>query len=96
MHVRVVAHITARPETLPAVREVLVGFIEPTRKEAGCLSYELLQDNAAPCRFTFVEEWASDEALDMHLRTPLQSAGAAWLGTLIATPVEIRRCTLIG
>jgi hypothetical protein len=50
MHVRVVAHITARPETLPAVREVLVGFIEPTRKEAGCLSYELLQDNAAPCQ----------------------------------------------
>src|ERR1035438_7439847 len=77
MHVRVVAHITARPETLAAVREVLVGFTEPTRKEAGCISYELLQDNGDPCQFTFVEEWVSDEALDIHLQTPHLSAGAA-------------------
>jgi quinol monooxygenase YgiN len=95
MHVRVVAHITARPETVPAVREVLVGFIEPTRKEAGCLSYELLQDNADPRQFTFVEEWASDEILDTHLRTPHLSAGAAKLGPLMAAPMDVRRYTLI-
>ena len=95
MHVRVVAHITARPETLAAVREVLVGFIEPTRREAGCISYELLQDNVDPCQFTFVEEWVSDEALDIHLRTLHLSAGAASLGPLMAAPMDVRRCTLI-
>ena len=95
MHVRVVAHITARPETLAAVREALVGFIEPTRKEAGCISYQLFQDNVDPCQFTFVEEWVSDEALDLHLRTPHLSAGAASLGPLMAAPMDVRRCTLI-
>ena len=95
MHVRVVAHITARPETLAAVREVLVGFIEPTRKEAGCIGYQLLQDNVDPCQFTFVEEWASDEALNLHLRTPHLSAGASRLGPLMAAPMNVRRCTLI-
>ncbi|MGD0580689.1 MAG: putative quinol monooxygenase [Bryobacteraceae bacterium] len=95
MRVRVVAHITARPETIPAVREVLLGFIEPTRKEAGCIFYELLQDNTDPCQFTFVEEWTSDEALDIHLRTPHLTAGVSRLSTLIAEPLDVRRCTLI-
>lgn len=95
MRVRVVAHITARPETIPAVREVLLGFIEPTREEVGCIFYELLQDNTDPCQFTFVKEWASDEALDIHLRTPHLTAGVSRLSTLIAERLDVRRCTLI-
>jgi len=95
MPVRVVAHINARPETVPAVREVLLGFIEPTRKEVGCVFYELLQDNANPCRFIFVEEWTSDAALDAHLRTPHLTTGAAKLGALLEEPLDVRRCSLI-
>jgi quinol monooxygenase YgiN len=96
MTVHVVAHFNARPETVEAVREVVTGFIEPTRKEAGCISYVLMRNDADPLEFTFVEEWASGEALDVHLQTPHLTQGAARLAGLLAKPGDIRRYTCIG
>jgi quinol monooxygenase YgiN len=93
MSVHVVSHITARPETLEAVRSIVTGFIAPTREEPGCLSYRLMQNNAAPCEFTFIEEWSSDEALDLHARTPHLSQGVAALAPLLAQPIDLRRYT---
>ena len=95
MSVHVVAHFNARPETVDAVREVVVGFIEPTRKEAGCITYVLVQNDADPLEFTFVEEWASNAALDDHLQTPHLKQGAARLAGLLSKPGDIRRYTLI-
>jgi quinol monooxygenase YgiN len=95
MSVHVVAHFNARPDTAEAVREAVTGFIEPTRKEAGCLSYFLVQNDADPLEFTFIEEWASNEALDVHLQTPHLTQGAARLAGLLAKPGDIRRYTLI-
>jgi len=93
MTVHVVAHFNARPETAEAVREVVTGFIEPTRKEAGCISYVLVRNDADPLEFTFVEEWASNAALDVHLQTPHLTHGAAKLAGLLAKPGDIRRYT---
>lgn len=55
--IRVVAHLTSRPETIEATRVALEGFIDPTRAEAGCIVYELMQNNTDRTDFTFVEEW---------------------------------------
>jgi len=96
MPVHVVAHFNARPETAAAVREVVTGFIEPTRAEAGCISYVLVQNDADPLEFTFVEEWASNEALDVHLQTPTLTQGSAKLAGLLAKPGDIRRYSVIG
>jgi quinol monooxygenase YgiN len=93
MPVRVIAHFNARPETADAVREVVTGFIEPTRKEAGCISYVLMQNDADPLEYTFVEEWVSNAALDTHLQTPHLAQGAAKLAGLLSKPGDIRRYT---
>ncbi|MDR3718376.1 MAG: putative quinol monooxygenase [Bryobacteraceae bacterium] len=95
MTVRVIAHFTARPETAAEVREVVTGFIAPTRKEAGCISYVLMQNDADPLEFTFVEEWASNDALNTHLQTPHLTGGSAKLAGLLAKPGDIRRYTVI-
>lgn len=95
MPVHVVAHFTARPETAAAVREVVTGFIEPTRKEAGCVSYVLLHNEADPLDFTFIEQWASGQALDIHLQTPHLTQGVAKLANLLAKPGDIRRYTVL-
>ena len=63
---RVVARIKAKPEWVDEVRELLCGLVKPTRKESGCISYELLQNRNDPTDFTFVEEWASHAALESH------------------------------
>lgn len=93
---RVVAHITARPDTVDETKKVLLGLIEPTRAEEGCVNYELLQNNADPTDLTFVEEWSGDAALDAHLATPHLQSALERFGDLLAAPPDIRRYTLIG
>jgi len=44
--------------------ELFCGLIEPTRKESGCISYELLQNRDDPTDFTFVEEWEKPRTID--------------------------------
>jgi len=58
--VRVVARVVARPGKEDELRTLLRGLIEPTRREPGCVTYELLQNTADPTDFTFVEEWSSE------------------------------------
>ncbi len=63
---RVVARIKAKAENTDEVRRLLLALVEPTRKEPGCLSYELLQNRKDPTDFTFVEEWASEADFESH------------------------------
>jgi len=85
----VIAHIRARPEHVATVRDVLAGYVAPTRAEAGCFVYDLLQDSADPAHFTFVEEWADQAALDAHSRSAHIAAGRARLAGLTAAPTEV-------
>ena len=42
--VKVITRVVAREDTSEKVREILVGLIEPTRNEEGCVTYELLEN----------------------------------------------------
>jgi quinol monooxygenase YgiN len=57
-----------------AVKEALLGMVEPTRKEPGCLCYNLHQSKSDRTQFMFYEQWASKEALDAHGKTPRMKA----------------------
>lgn len=92
---RVVARITALPDKADEVRSILLALIEPTRNEAGCLSYELLRNNADPTDFTFVEEWSSDATLDAHMATPHLQNAVAQTASLLSEPPDIRRYSLL-
>ena len=54
--VRVVARVVVRRGKEDELRTLLRGLIEPTRREPGCVTYELLQNTTDPTDFTFVEE----------------------------------------
>jgi quinol monooxygenase YgiN len=76
---KVVAIAETSTDKAEELKKVCLGLIEPTRKEKGCISYELFQDSSNPGRFTFIEEWESREHLDVHLKSPhLVSAGEAF------------------
>lgn len=94
--IRVVAHILSKPEKIGELREMLLGFLEPTRREAGCIRYEVHVNNADPCEFMFIEEWESDEALDAHLASPHIQAAFPRVPELCAAAPDIRRYTLLG
>lgn len=95
MAIRVVAHLTSKPETIDETRAALEGFIEPTRAEAGCIYYELMQNNDDPTDFTFVEEWESNETLNAHLESPHITAFKQRAGDLLSSDPDIRRYTFI-
>lgn len=66
----VVAVLVAKPGSESVVSEALGALVEPTRAEAGCLSYDLYVSQADPATFITVERWRSQDDLDGHLGTP--------------------------
>ena len=44
--------------------------VEATRKEVGCVRYELIRDVFAPDVFRFIEEYVDDQAFALHRSMP--------------------------
>lgn len=92
---RVVATITALPDKAEEPKSILLGLIAPTRGEAGCIGYQLLQNNSDPSDFVFVEEWTSDAALDQHMTTPHLQDAVTSAQSLFAKAPDIRRYSVL-
>jgi quinol monooxygenase YgiN len=68
------AMVKAKPGQEEAVKEVLLELVEPTRKEPGCLGYNLHRSKSDKAQFMFYEQWASKEAIDAHGKMPYMKA----------------------
>ena len=68
--ITVVATFQARPGKENELKTALLTLTGPTRKEAGCLNYDLHQSSEDPGKFLFHENWTSKELLDAHLKSP--------------------------
>lgn len=91
----IIGTVTARPETREELSALLMAQVDPTRAEAGCITYDLHVDGADPCVFVFYENWTSREALDAHLAMPHLVPLFSQLDRLLACPVEIRPLTML-
>ena len=89
--IRIMARITAKSEAAGEVRAALHELVAPTRKEKGCLSYELFQGEDNPAEFITTEQWADQAAADAHMGTPHVAAAIARVGALLAQPPLIHR-----
>jgi quinol monooxygenase YgiN len=67
MPVVVVATMTAKPESIDTVREILTRTIEDVHQEPGCQLYSLHESGDA---FVLVEQWADADALKTHSTAP--------------------------
>lgn len=92
---QVIARVIARPDSVDAVKRILVGMLEPSRAEEGCLVYELLQCQDDPTDFTFVEEWTDAAALERHAASPHIAGVQQELQALVSVPTVVRKYTLI-
>lgn len=72
----VVANIKANPDRIALVEAELNKLVPITRAEAGCLRYDLHQDNENPAHFMFYETWESRELWQIHMNAPHL---AAWM-----------------
>ena len=66
----VLATIQCKPDIHAAYLAGARDMIAATRKEDGCIFYDLTQSVTAPNEFTFVERWTTRAALEAHFNTP--------------------------
>lgn len=89
--VKVIATITSRPDSADAVKRALTTLAAATRKESGCVTYELFQGEDAPHEFVTVEEWHTGAAVDAHMGTPHVAAAIGVAGPLLGAPLQVKR-----
>jgi quinol monooxygenase YgiN len=66
----VTAEVQAKAEFADEVRRQCLALVEPSRREPGCLSYELFQSTHNLNLFIFFECWQTREDLERHLESP--------------------------
>ena len=92
----VFAEFHARPGREEELGRLLKGLLEPTRKEPGCLQYDLHVDNDKPGHFLFFENWTSMPLLDEHLGSPHLTDLQTRSADLVAEPPRIVLASRIG
>jgi quinol monooxygenase YgiN len=92
---RVIARVKARPGKVNELLFVLTSLVEPTRKEPGCISYKLLQNNEDPTDFALIEEWQSSTALQSHFAAKHFKDALVKLPNLVAAEPDIQRFHLV-
>ncbi len=86
----VVARVRAKPGKEDMVLQYLLAMVEATRKEAGCLNYDLHVSHDDATVFLFYENWSSKAHLDAHAQSAHIQAFRARTAEWLAGPVEIK------
>jgi quinol monooxygenase YgiN len=79
--------MTAHPGKEAELQRHLLVLVEHTRREEGCIQYDLHVSPSDPCQFLFVENWITAEALDRHANSPHMHAFRQVSADLRADPV---------
>jgi quinol monooxygenase YgiN len=91
----IIGIVRAQPARRDELREILHGFIAPTRREPGCINYELHVSDDDPNLFMFYENWRTRKDLADHLAMPHLSVLSERKHDLLAADIEIRYFTML-
>ena len=94
--VTVVARLRAKKGKEVELKQALMGLLAPTRREEGCINYDLYESRENAGLFYFYENWASGQAIDRHLASPHIQALLQRAGDLLAEPPDIQKVDAIG
>jgi quinol monooxygenase YgiN len=94
--VRVVVKVVARTETIAEITAIVLRLAAQSRKETGCVCYDVLQDTGSAEIFFLIEEWTSVTALDAHNKTAHFHKAVSKSHPLLAKPLEVGRYVTIG
>jgi len=94
--IAVVATMKAKAGKEEELRKELLALIPPTRKEPGCIRYDLHQELEHPEVFVFYEHWESAAHLEDHLTRPHLEAFKAKMNALLSEMLDIRVLEIIG
>ncbi len=93
--IAVIAEISFKPESVQAGLQLLMSIIEPSRKELGCLQYQLFQAPDEPTRFIFIEQWQNYTIWQQHLETAHLIQLKTAIGIYLAAPIKVNWFSLV-
>jgi quinol monooxygenase YgiN len=93
--VTVVAKLRAKEGMEDRVKQELMTMVEETRKEKGCINYDLHVDDTDKGTFLFYENWVSKMALEHHFETPHFRRLRSLTEELFAVPTEINLMKMV-
>ncbi|KZL20920.1 putative monooxygenase [Pseudovibrio axinellae] len=82
------AEITPKPEHYKDAQQAIIGILERTRAEAGCLVFDLFQSPDQDTLYLY-EKWTDQNALDQHHAQPYTAAVFKSYQTWLAKPPRI-------
>ena len=87
--ITVVARMLARPGMEAPLLKELQHMVVETRKEDGCMNYDLHQSADNPAQFLFYENWVSKAHLDRHAQSAHIQSFRARASQFLAASTEI-------
>jgi quinol monooxygenase YgiN len=85
--------LTVKPETRAELIAAAETCIAETRKEQGCILYDLHESISDPTRFVFVEQWESMDRLMAHSAAPHMKPWRAVVKACMSAPTKIEIIT---
>jgi quinol monooxygenase YgiN len=86
----VVTHVDVMPKFTDAARDLLKQFAVDSRKDAGAVRIEVLEELGRPNHSTVVEIWANRQAYEDHLAADHTKAYRAKLQPMLGSPFDER------
>lgn len=93
--VTVIARVRSREGFEEQIRQECLALVAPSRKEEGCINYDLHQSIDDPALFIFYENWESRDDVEHHLEMPHCQAFDERTDGMLAEPEEITFCEMI-
>lgn len=91
----VIAYIFAKPGEEQRVRTALLSLVEETRKEKGCINYDLHESEDNPAHFVMYENWRSAADLEEHARSAHLRDFGKKMGPFLERPTEITKWKMV-
>jgi len=85
-----IVHLPVKKGEEKTMRDLAEPCVAATRKEKGCLTYELHQDLEDPTKFVFFERWKSPQDLIDHLGAEHTKKLLDGAGKILAEPPTAR------
>lgn len=89
------ARLKVKSDKVDELKVAAMAIVEPSRKEAGNLNYDVHQSVEDETLFFWHETWANKAAIDEHFATPFFQKFFAVVGEVAAEPPQINLTRMI-
>ncbi|HMT07781.1 MAG TPA: putative quinol monooxygenase [Pyrinomonadaceae bacterium] len=84
-----VAKLKVKDDAVEQIKAAALAIVEPSRAEAGCISYDVHQSVEDPTVFAWYETWTDKAAIDQHFEYDYVKNFFATVNDLAAEPPTI-------